>query len=202
MASDEGRASAVAGQQAVLRRVLSVAIGAAVVAVLLSCSSAGSPVLAPAPSGAPTPWATSGGDGGCVMSRGKEQAGAGSAGLVTVDPAPRGATLVWLPGLNSTTCRAQMTTLDQPAASRLAQDLLAAPSVPSGRYNCPNDDRAGVTAYFRYADQPEAEVVDIHMSGCAFVGAPGRQVRRRTPNSANDLRTTAPPDWLSYLNGR
>lgn len=175
---------------------------------LLSCSAGpssvpgtGPPVAATAPTDVPT-TVTAGGPHGCLPPGIQRPYGRDAVGLVTVDPNPLGVTLLWLPNAHSADCTAQLTRLPAPAASRLAHDILSAPAISPGRYNCASDDRAGVVAYLRYAHQPNAEVVDIALSGCAFIDAPARTARSQTTAIRRDLRAVAPSDWLRYLQDR
>lgn len=180
--------------------------------VLSSCSADGAivpgtgpPVTSAAPTAVPATGASDGATG-CLVREDQPSSGRDAVGVVTVDPDPEGATLLWLPGRTSTStstrCAAQLTSLAAPAAVGLARDILAAPAVSPGRYNCPADDGAAVAVYLRYAHRTDDEVVEIPLSGCAFLDAPGRIARQQTPGIRGDLRAVAPPDWVPYLKDR
>lgn len=175
------------------------------VALFCACSSvtaaSGPPVVTAVPTAVPA-TAAAGGPGGCHVPRAQLSYSQDAVGLVTVDPDPVGATLLWLPGASSTACTAQLTTLDVSTAAALARDIPAAPAVAPGRYNCPADDNAAVAVYLRYAHRPDAEVVNIALSGCAFLDAPGRTARAQTAAIRRDLRAVAPPDWAPSLRDR
>jgi hypothetical protein len=202
----------------VLRGAVSIAVGAAAVGGLMSCSSASprdpAPVLAAAPSplpvaslvpvpapspapGMPAPVA----QGSMCAVPDADRPGSGSTedALVAVGRAPLSASLLWLPGLNSHTCRVQVTTLGGPAAAQLALDVLAAPAASSAPTTCPMDDGAAVTAYFRYGAGTDTEVIGIWLTGCSSVVAPDRAGRSLTAGIAQDLRAAAPSEWRQYL---
>jgi len=151
---------------------------------LSACASSASPVTAPVPASV--------GRGDCTIGDG------GSGALVTVDPAPRSVTAVWLPGLNHA-CTPVISHGGAQVASRLADDVRNARPAPSGAIACPEDSGAGVRLYFSYPSTHLAEVVDVALTGCEFVAAPGRSARATAPPLHRDLRPMAPQAWLSYL---
>lgn len=168
-------------------------------------ASTGGPVLAVAPTATPPPLVvTADPDGGrsCIVHvPGDDSTGDpdGVDGPVTVDADPVGATLVWIPGLNDTPCAAQLTAVRHASAVRLARDLRAAPEVPPGTYNCPDDDGASVVVYLRYSGAAAAQVVTVQLGGCGWVVGPGRTSLRETEAVLDELRAAAPPRWADRL---
>jgi hypothetical protein len=169
----------------VTRRLLVLLLSAGL--ALTACgSSTGSPVSAAAPTQAP----------GCAK---PALIAVSTNGLVTVDPDPIGAVLIWYPDMNEQPCRTVRTTLTSTPAVQLAADVRAAPKFPSGTFNCPAAFGVEVDAYFSYKGQSQAQLADISLSGCRGIDAPGRSTRRYTDQLGIDLKAVAPPDWIKYF---
>lgn len=85
---------------------------------------------------------------------------------------PRGAQLLWFPGLNAGTpgnagkCRTWHTILDAAAARRLVDDLKSLPDAPAGVVHCPMADASFVQAWF--TTDGEAVSFRIGLTGCHF----------------------------------
>lgn len=109
-----------------------------------------------------------------------------------MDGHPTAVEAVWVPGLNQSACRTQITTGNPTQADRLARAIDAAPRFPQGSFGCPNDDGSGVILYFGYTKQP-AEMATISLSGCRSVQAPARRPRTVTTAVEQALTPLMPP---------
>jgi hypothetical protein len=69
--------------------------------------------------------------------------------------------------------------------------------MPRGIF-CPRDDGSAVRLYLTY-DSGVDEYVNVELSGCHTVSAPGRMPRETTPALVTALRKIAPPGWGNYL---
>jgi hypothetical protein len=91
-----------------------------------------------------------------------------------LDPHPTGGVALWLPGLNARPCRAVLTALTRSQASAFAVAVDHARPFPSGAWDCAMDDASGVTVFLSYPGRVQAEVVEVALSGCGGLTAPGR----------------------------
>lgn len=122
------------------------------------------------------------------------------ARVVSVDPDPTGATLLWYPGSHPHgLCRVEQTTVTAQAAQLLAADIRHAGRYRSGAHNCPDSTGREIDIYFSYSGQSQPEVVQIQPAGCAAVTAPGRIARFLAPPLRSDLRAIAPSDYRYQL---
>jgi len=103
--------------------------------------------------------------------------GRGIDGHLWVGPDPDGGVALWLPGMNASPCRARLTHLSVARATAFADAVERSQPVPAGTYNCPADDGAAVDVYLTYAGQDRAEVIEVPLGGCGWIGAPGRDDR-------------------------
>jgi len=92
------------------------------------------------------------------------------------DPDPSGATVLWLPGLNSKPCRTVLTHLGPVRARTFAADVDKAKPFPKGAISCPMDDGSSATVFLAYAGRTETEVVRVGLTGCASFSAPHRAI--------------------------
>lgn len=165
---------------------------AVVLVALTACShhiGAGQPVDVP-PSAAVTGV-------GCTV----YEPGVGHApvsGLVNVDPDPSSVVAIWSPGGNASPCQNLRTTGGRTGARALAHDVRTAPKFPSGTFNCPSDDGAGVRLYFAFDGNPD-EYVIVSLGGCGGISAPQRGFRQATPSLSRDLAPIAPPQFMPRL---
>jgi len=119
--------------------------------------------------------------------------------LVTVDARPTSVTAIWLPGPDQPVCVAQTSRVDGPAATALAGLIRDASAVGDGTFNCPADHYARVRLYFAYPGRAEAEVIEVSLTGCRFISAPGRAARQTTSGIRAALRSLAPDAYQAYL---
>jgi hypothetical protein len=108
--------------------------------------------------------------------------------------------LAWVPGLNSHDCTVVAGTLDRAAARDLAADINAAPEPPTGTtgsVNCPADDYTMVLVSLHTTDN--WQYVQVRLTGCADIIAPGRLPRQLSTAVRDDLRPAAPPEWRPHL---
>lgn len=121
---------------------------------------------------------------------------AGGAGTITVDPDPTVATVFWIPGLNSTTCRVEVTELPAvPAVSLAGAVRAAAPLSGDAVMNCPDDDGSAAWIFFRYAARPALDVIEVDLTGCRLVSAPDRTAVGWNSKAAGILQKLEPADW-------
>lgn len=111
-----------------------------------------------------------------------------------VDPNPRGGKALWLPGLNARPCRALLVDVSPSQARSFAKAVETSRPFPSGIFNCPADDASGVTVFLSYPDHRQAEVVQVRLTGCGGITAPGRDVREPGGVGLRALGA-APPGW-------
>jgi hypothetical protein len=104
---------------------------------------------------------------------------------------------IWLPSENASNCMAVRTNDDTLPATRIAAAVEDAPAMPRGIF-CPRDDGSAVRLYLTY-DSGVDEYVNVELSGCHTVSAPGRMPRETTPALVTALRKIAPPGWGNYL---
>jgi hypothetical protein len=154
----------------------------------------GRPVSAPAPGTAPL---TRKRHGACTVEPTSQPAPVGANGLVYVDPKPRRVVAIWLPSENASNCMAVRTNDNTLPATRIAAAVEGAPAMPRGIF-CPRDDGSAVRLYLTY-DSGVDEYVNVELSGCHTVSAPGRMARETTPALTTALRKIAPPGWGNYL---
>lgn len=117
---------------------------------------------------------------------------------VTVDLYAGSVTAVWLPGLTGR-CAPDVTHGGRSTASALASDIRAAPPPPSGVFHCPADTRHGVSLYFSYGRGHADERVDVDLTGCGTLTAPGRSPRTLPAHLRRDLVPITPPEWLHLV---
>jgi hypothetical protein len=129
------------------------------------------------------------------------------SGLVGVSLLPVSVTAEWFPGENSKACHSVLTHGGQAAATALAAAVDAEPKVLPGVYMCPADDGTSVSLYFSYAGTQAAEVVEVRLDGCRWIGDSGRTSRWWSGPSGVDasfgpaLAALAPPMWRGYVLG-
>lgn len=69
----------------------------------------------------------------------------------------------------------------------------------SGLINCTADDETGLRLYFTYAKKRPSEQVDVHLTGCEGVGAPGRESIDVNSDFYAALTPLAPAAWRRVL---
>ncbi len=107
---------------------------------------------------------------------------------LTLPKHPSGGDIVWLPGLNSTTCNAVLTRADAKVAAALARDIDQAPVLSSTvSYSCPADDETRARIVFTFAHRA-SQTVSAQLSGCSWIVAVGHAMRSSTPSSAGTWR--------------
>lgn len=109
--------------------------------------------------------------GRCVL--GGIPHGGGGHGPVRLTTGATGATVIWLPGLNSP-CRTATTHLDAAAAVRFVAAVDAARPFPSGPTSCASEDGSNALVYVSHAGTANVQLVIVHLSGCGGLTAPGR----------------------------
>ncbi len=112
---------------------------------------------------------------------------------------PAGGVALWLPGMNSR-CRPVLTRLDAQHAEDFANAVEHASALPQGPFSCPADDNSGVTVFLTYPSQPGAEVVQIGLTGCGGMSAPGRD--RRNADAALAALGPIPKGLEAVARGR
>ncbi|HVW79700.1 MAG TPA: hypothetical protein VHB69_02010 [Mycobacteriales bacterium] len=156
----------------------------------------GTPVYRQAPASAPL---TRKRNGVCTVEGHAEPVPASSDGLVWVNPKPRRVVAIWLPGENAGSCVAVRTNDNAEKAQPIAAAIEGAPAMPRGLF-CPLDDGSAVRVYLMY-DSGVDQYVNIELSGCHSVSAPGRYPRETSSALTSALRQIAPPGWGHYLKG-
>lgn len=152
------------------------------------------PPLLPPPVGAVVASPDSSGNG-CAPLR-----TASAHGRVSVDADPTAVTAIWLPRLTSAACHTVTTHGDATQGRRLARDIRSAPPFPRGRFACPAALGVGVRLYFAVGSR--VEYVEVSLSGCPAISAPGRTLRATTAQLDADLSPLAPPAWQRYVRER
>lgn len=156
-----------------------------------SASHHGAPVYRTAPGGAPVMTRH---DGACtVQSAGGSPNAEAGKGLVWVSPHPTGVITLWIPGENAKRCVARRTVDGASSAARLATAIDGAKAFPRGVF-CPRDDGSAARLYFTYANGRD-QYVNVELTGCHTVDAPGRSSRETTAAISQALSQTAPPAW-------
>ena len=148
------------------------------VALVAGCGlDPGTPVFAPVPShtSAGVRKKPDAGPTVCVKP-GDGLAPSGGNTRPRVDLDPTGATVLWLPGLNSRPCRTVLTHIGAVRARRLAAEVDRAKPFPRGPIECPADDGSAATVFLTYARRAEAEVVRVGLTGCRSFSAPHRAI--------------------------
>lgn len=176
------------------------------VAVVLSSGSAavagrparhGKPVFEPAPNSTPL---TARHDGACTTELDPPPTPPHPGHrLLWVNRTPNRVVAIWVPGANAERCVAQRTVDNATLARPLAHAIQQAPAFPRGIF-CPLDDGSAVRLYLTYPNG-QNEYVNIELSGCRAITAPGRSGRKSTHRLTRLLREAAPPAWLPYLAG-
>jgi hypothetical protein len=118
---------------------------------------------------------------------------------------PTGASIVWLPSLDSKACAIAMTHVAANRAAALARDVTQARSVPHGlAYNCPLDDGARVLMYFAYGHGHRRAVLPlvVDLRGCQLISQSGHEDRATTSSVRDQLVALAPCDWRPYFASR
>jgi hypothetical protein len=154
----------------------------------------GYPVAAPAPASPPL---TKKRKGVCTVEATPQPKSRNTPGLVWVNPKPRRVVAIWLPSENASNCTAVRTNDNTPYATRIAAAIEKAPAMPRGIF-CPRDDGSAVRIYLTY-DSGVDEYVNVELSGCHTVSAPGRSPRETTPALISALRRIVPPGWGNNL---
>jgi hypothetical protein len=135
----------------------------------------------------------------CVVSDYSPISDSSSKTPPTVSAHPVGVTVIWLPGLNSKTCKAAMTRGNAHIASALASDIDHASVVPnSTTIVCPADDGTSARLYFTYS-RGAMQRIDADLSGCAWITAPGDASRRSNAQFRKNMATLAPSAWRGYV---
>jgi hypothetical protein len=119
-------------------------------------------------------------------------------GVVWVRRAPTSIEIVWIPGLNSTRCRSEITHSGRHAARKLATGVERAERVGKGMYNCPEDDATRARLYLSYP-HGRTEYVGVALAGCRMMSAPNRAARWPSTRVARVLARHAPKPWRRYF---
>jgi hypothetical protein len=123
----------------------------------------------------------------------------GKATLV-LGPHPTGATIVWLPGLNSKTCAIATTHLAAAPATVLARAITRAPAVSTGGdFNCPADDGTRASISFAYAHGRSLPRLVVALAGCRFISQSDKKQKSMTTGVSRALASAAPCAWKSYV---
>ena len=130
---------------------------------------------------------------GCAASSGLD-----TGPRVGVDPHPNGVGAVWLPGPNGS-CKPVTTQGGPRRASLLAEDIRTAPVPPPGVFHCPADVGVGVELFFTYGAGRPMEQVDVRLSGCGGMDAPGRSSLAWGPHLLTHLLPITPPAWVRWV---
>jgi hypothetical protein len=113
---------------------------------------------------------------------------------------PTGAAILWLPGLNSTTCAIATTHLGAAPAAALARAITRAPAISNGaRFNCAADDGTGASITFTYAQHRLAPSLTVDLSGCRSISQSGKKSRSMTTDVSRALARRAPCPWRTDL---
>jgi len=134
--------------------------------------------------------------GACLVSGGTQGYPLGNRPLL-VGAHPTGVAVVWLPGLNATTCKATVTVGTSKVADDLALDIDQAPLANPGVV-CPNDDGSAAVLYVTFKIAP-TEMIHISLDGCGWITMRGTAGRMKTAQLASNLLPLAPPMWRTYL---
>ncbi|MBN9621151.1 MAG: hypothetical protein J0H43_15715 [Actinobacteria bacterium] len=172
-----------------LTTLLVLLLGAAVIRGYATRDSGRTPVRATAPT-QPYPVVE---QPHCYGTDGLPANGTNTANQVWVDANPISAVVLWLPGQDFTPCRSVLTQLDATQARALATAVRISTPFPAGQ-GCPADNGSSVTVFFRYANQPTAEVVNQRLSGCQWVTAPGHD-HRVLPQAGLAVLRPYPAQW-------
>jgi hypothetical protein len=137
-------------------------------------------------------------NGVCVVS-GAPSVVAGKAALV-VARHPTGATILWLPGLNSKACAIATTHLGAAPAAALARAITRAPTISNGAvFHCPADDGTRASVTFTYAHHRSAPHLVVDLAGCRSIGQSGKEQKSLTTGVSHALASVAPCAWKSYV---
>jgi hypothetical protein len=122
-------------------------------------------------------------------------------------PLPIAVSAVWLPGVEATPCVASITHGSEAFARVLATDIDRAPEVTPGTYMCTIAKGSQVNLYFSYGFGRPDELVNVALSGCSWIFAPGRDARWFTgPGTSPSFRSTlakiVPSTGLQYFTRR
>lgn len=182
-----------------MRALVSIALASL---CLIGCASKADPgavdIDPPLPTSSASPVViASGSPGGGSCTAHRVGGAAPQHGKVSVDPSPSSVTAIWWPGLISRTCRTVTTHASAALAKELAGDVRSAPALPRGPIACPASLGVAVDLYF--AVGAKLEFVDVLLTGCPSISAPGRTGRAMSPELAADLVALAPRAWQRYL---
>jgi hypothetical protein len=170
-------------------------LASAALLMLVVIAQPAAAALAPAQAAAPTSHLK---NGVCLVS-GAPSVVPGTAALV-VAPRPTGLKILWLPGLNSTTCAIATTHAGPSTAATLARAITHAPAVPTGAViNCPNDDGTRALISFTYAQRRSAPHLVVALGGCQFISQSGKEQRTTTSAVRDKLADLAPCGWRTYF---
>jgi hypothetical protein len=133
----------------------------------------------------------------CIVSGSISQSFGATPPTVSTDPV--GVVIVWLPGLNSKSCKAVTTRGGPDIARDLARAIDKAPEVtsPRGRM-CPSDDNTTARLFFSYHGKPTQQAY-ANLTGCEWINAPGDAPRWSTARFRSDIAMLAPAAWRPYV---
>jgi hypothetical protein len=119
---------------------------------------------------------------------------------LVVAPRPTGVTVIWLPGLDSKSCTAATSHGGAGTAVRLARAIDHARTISAHAvFNCPNDDGTAAWLTFSYAGHKSSARIDLSLSGCRFMNAPGTLRRSMSVGVSTALSSLAPCPWATYV---
>jgi hypothetical protein len=104
---------------------------------------------------------------------------------------------VWIPSEDTGHCVAVRKMDTASFADPIAAAIEHAPAMPRGIF-CPRDDGSSVRIYLGFNSGVQ-QYVNVELSGCHTVSAPGRSPREMTPALTRALRRIVPPGWDHYL---
>jgi hypothetical protein len=145
--------------------------------------------------GVPTSHRTVGGT--CVVNGGTQGFAFENAALA-VRSHPTRVAAVWLPGLNTTSCKVALTHGGATVARRLAADIAGAVYVRPGSFSCPMTDGTSVRLSFLFRTGPY-QTVHVALDGCAWVTSRGTKARAVTAALRRDLLTITPAAWRTHV---
>lgn len=169
---------------------------AGLIAVVAACGRASSPVHEALPPESATTAAIS--NGVCVTALSKSpeppKSGADSVG---VDGSPSGAVAYWLPALDQRPC---ISVRQQWTAAEAAEFVKRVRSthVSDKKGSCPAGLGARTRVYLLYPGK-SPELVDIDLTGCQSVTAPGRHAGTANARLLALLASQAPSSWKHYI---
>ena len=176
--------------------------GAGSIIAMILLAIGGAPVVAEADAGAASSSlipATHLHGAVCVVSGASPSTSHPGATPPSVPAHPTSVSIVWLPGLNSTACKAVLTRGNAHIASALASEIDGARVVQNAStYQCRYDDSTSAHLYFMYP-HGSADRIDAALGGCSWITAPGDASRGSTSQYRQDMSALAPKAWHSYV---